>query len=158
MRAVSSPPRAAHPPPSSARVLSAAWAPDGRALLLALEGSDALVALHLIAGDAPGSALSEQLLPVALPSVSDAGSGGGAISTSSASNDSSTASSTTTSTPSVSSKKRRPLTCVYLNLNSSQTRRKAQENKLDHWRLGEEDKGRRLGDEDKGRSNYEHIR
>jgi hypothetical protein len=55
--------------PGGGAVRAAAWAPDGRVLLLAFDGSDSLVALHLV-GTPPS--LSEQLLPVALPGVSDA--------------------------------------------------------------------------------------
>ncbi|KAF6265125.1 WD40-repeat-containing domain protein [Scenedesmus sp. NREL 46B-D3] len=55
-------------PPGSA-VTAAAWAPDASAVLLALRGSSQLVALYLV-GQPPN--LTEQLLPVSLPGVSDA--------------------------------------------------------------------------------------
>jgi hypothetical protein len=50
-------------------VTAAAWAPDASAVLLALSGSSQLVALYLV-GQLPN--LTEQLLPVNLPGVSDA--------------------------------------------------------------------------------------
>jgi hypothetical protein len=49
-------------------VTAAAWAPDASAVLLALSGSSQLVALYLV-GQPPN--LTEQLLPVSLPGVSD---------------------------------------------------------------------------------------
>lgn len=54
--------------PPGAAVTGAAWAPDSSLVLLALSGSSSLVALHLV-GAPPH--LTEQLLPVSLPEVSD---------------------------------------------------------------------------------------
>lgn len=54
--------------PSGSAVTAAAWAPAANAVLLALSGSSHLVALYLV-GSPPN--LTEQLLPVALPGVSD---------------------------------------------------------------------------------------
>ncbi|WIA17790.1 hypothetical protein OEZ85_009302 [Tetradesmus obliquus] len=55
--------------PAGSAVTAAAWAPDASAVLLALSGSSQLVALYLV-GQPPN--LTEQLLPVTLPGVSDA--------------------------------------------------------------------------------------
>ncbi len=55
--------------PPGAAVTAAAWAPDSSVVLLALSGSSYLIALHLV-GQPPN--LTEQLLPITLPGVSDA--------------------------------------------------------------------------------------
>lgn len=47
----------------------AAWAPDSSVLLLSSSGSNFLVGLHIV-GQQP-TKLTEQLLPVALPGISD---------------------------------------------------------------------------------------
>jgi hypothetical protein len=68
-------PYSCHPPPiahhlhlAGSAVTAAAWAPDASAVLLALSGNSQLVALYLV-GQPPN--LTEQLLPVSLPGVSD---------------------------------------------------------------------------------------
>lgn len=53
--------------PAGGVVVSAAWGPDGKVLLIALSHTSTLVALHLV-GEAPS--LVEQMLPVTLPHVS----------------------------------------------------------------------------------------
>lgn len=60
--------------PAGSSVAAAAWAPGGGVLLLAMSGAAGLVALHLVGG-APS--LTEQLLPVTLPGVSDLGGAAG---------------------------------------------------------------------------------
>lgn len=53
--------------PAAAHLLSAAWAPNSRVVLLALSGSAShLVALHLVA---PPPSLTAQMLPVTLPEL-----------------------------------------------------------------------------------------
>jgi hypothetical protein len=54
--------------PAGSAVTAAAWAPDASAVLLALSSSNQLVALYLV-GQPPS--LTEQLLPVTLPGISD---------------------------------------------------------------------------------------
>lgn len=54
--------------PPGAAVTAAAWAPDSSVVLLAMSGSNYLIALHLV-GEPPQ--LVEQLLPITLPGVSD---------------------------------------------------------------------------------------
>jgi len=49
-------------------VAGAAWAPDSSVLLLSMTGSNFLVALHIVGQP---TKMTEQLLPVALPGVSD---------------------------------------------------------------------------------------
>jgi hypothetical protein len=62
-----------HPTPAQllqpvCRAAGAAWAPDSSVLLLSSTGSNFLVGLHIVGQP---TKLIEQLLPVALPGVSD---------------------------------------------------------------------------------------